>query len=137
MARAKFAATLVLLSTAAAWAQFAEADMKKLAASRLDSITTTLKLSPEQVTAIKPLLESKYTEMGAVKQKVLVEGQSTTGKQVADARNVKREAVESMKAISSKYDKQILSHLQPNQAKQYKDMAKGWKEDLSLNPPKP
>ncbi len=56
---------------------------------------------------------------------------------MADARNVKQEAVESLKAINSKYDKQITSLLNPDQAKKYKSMMKGWKDDLSLNMPKP
>ena len=137
MVRRKFTLALFLLGAPAVWAQFGNADMMKLAASRWDTITKALKLTPEQVNAIKPLLESKYTEMGSVKQQVLVDGQSGTSKPVGDARNVKREAIESLKAISSRYDKQITSLLKPDQAKQYKSMAKGWKDDLSLNSPKP
>jgi hypothetical protein len=111
--------------------------MKKLAATRLETITKTLKLTPEQSSTIKPLLESKYDEMGAVKQKVLVAGASGSSVPITDARNTKREAVDSLKEISSRYDKQITAVLKPDQAKQYKNIAKSWKDDLSLTPPKP
>jgi hypothetical protein len=56
---------------------------------------------------------------------------------VGDARNIKLGAPESLKTISSKYDKQITSHLNREQAKKYKSLKKGWKNDLTLNPPKP
>ncbi len=137
MVHTKLTVAFGLLSAPLVWAQFGSTDMMKLAASRLDTITKALKLSPEQVNGIKPLLESKYTEMSAVKEKALGGGQGGTSKPVADARNVKQEAVESLKAINSKYDKQITSLLNPDQAKKYKSMTKGWKDDLSLNMPKP
>jgi hypothetical protein len=137
MVRARFTVALLLLSSPAVWAQFGSADMMKLAASRIDTITKALKLSPEQVNAIKPLIESKYTAMGAVKEKALRGEPSDASKPVTDARNIRREAVESLKAIDSKYDKQITSFLSPDQAKSYKNLMKGWKSDLSLNMPKP
>jgi len=137
MVHKKLAAAFFLLSAPVVWAQFGEADMTKLAASRLDTIAKSLKLSPEQVNRIKPLLESKYTEMGAVKEKALGAGQGDTSKPAADARNMKQEAVESLKAISARYDKQIKALLNPDQAKKYKSVTKAWKDDLSLNIPKP
>lgn len=128
---------LSVLLAPVAWAQFGSADMMKLAASRLTAMTEALKLSPEQASAIKPLLESKYTEMGAVKEKALGAAKGDGSKPVADARQAKYEAVESLKRIDSSYDKQIVSHLNPDQAKKYKNLTKTWKSDLSLNVPKP
>lgn len=133
----KFALAISLLITPAVWAQFGSADMMKLAASRMDAIAKALKLSQEQVNAIKPLLESKYTGMGSVKEKVVRGEASDSSQPVTDARQMKQEAVASLKAINSKYDKQITSLLNPDQAKKYKNMTKDWKSDLSLNPPKP
>ena len=100
-------------------------------------IAKALKLSPEQVKGIKPLLESKYTEMGAVKEKALSGEKGAISRPVTDARLMKQEAVESLKAISSKYDSQITSFLNADQVKKYKSLTKDWKNDLSLNPPKP
>jgi hypothetical protein len=117
---------LSLLITPAVWAQFGKADMMKLATDRIDMIAQALKLSPEQVNMIKPLLQSKFTEMGAVKEKFVNGDKSDASK---------KEAVESLKSINSKYDDQILSSLNPDQVKQFKNLSKGWKNDLKI--PKP
>jgi len=137
MNRAKLTVMLSLLSTSAVCAQFGNADTMKLTASRIDTITKALKLSPEQVNVIKPLLESKYAEMGAVKAKVLRGEPRYPSEPVGDVRNMRQEAAESLRAINSKYDKQITSFLNPDQAKKYKSLIRDWKSDLSLNMPKP
>ena len=54
-----FTLAVCLLITPAVWAQFGKTDMMKLATDRIDMITKALKLSPQQVSMIKPLLESK------------------------------------------------------------------------------
>src|SRR6516162_3935446 len=58
---------MFLMTAPAVWAQFSKADMMKLATDRFDTAAKTLNLSPDQVTAIKPLLESKCVYMGQVK----------------------------------------------------------------------
>ena len=63
----KFTVAMFLLTAPAAWAQFSRADMEKLATDRFDTAATTLKLKPDQVAAIKPLLQSKCVYMGQVK----------------------------------------------------------------------
>ena len=77
---------------------------------------------------IKPLLQSKYSEMGAVKEKFMGGDKSAASK---------KEAANSLKAINSKYDSQIESSLKPDQVKTLKNMQKAWKNDLSLKMPKP
>jgi hypothetical protein len=124
----KFTLALILLITPAIWAQFGRADMMKMAADRMDTLTKALKLSPDQVNTIKPLLESKFTEMAAVKEKFMGGDKSEASK---------KEAGNELKAINSKYDDQITSSLNPDQAKKFKSMSKGWKNDLSLSMPKP
>jgi hypothetical protein len=117
-----------LLITPALWAQFGKADMIKMATDRMDTIAKALNLSPDQVNMIKPLLESKFSEMGQVKEKFM------SGDRSDDS---KKEAAESLKSINTKYDDQIASHLNPDQVKKMKDLSKGWKNDLSLKVPKP
>jgi hypothetical protein len=123
----RFALAVSLLITPALWAQFGKADMIKLATDRMDTIAKALNLSPEQVNMIKPLLESKFSEMGEVKEKFVSGDKSDASK---------KEAADSLKAINTKYDDQIASHLNPDQVKKWKDLSKGWKNDLSLKVPK-
>jgi len=113
-----------LLIAPAVWAQFGKADMTKLATQRIHTIAKALKLSPEEVSAIKPLLESKYTEIRAVKEKYMNSDKSYASK---------KEATEELASIDYKYDGQITSSLKPDQAEKYRDLSKGWKNDLSLN----
>jgi hypothetical protein len=122
-----FVLALCLLIPQAAWAQFGKADMMKLAAERFDEIGKALKLSPDQVAKIKPLLESKFTEMGAVKQKFQLSDRGSAAK---------KEAADSLKTISSRYDDQINSSLNPDQIKKLSGMKKTWKDDLALKIPK-
>ena len=122
-----FTLAVCLLITPAVWAQFGKTDLMKLATDRIDMITKALKLSPQQVSMIKPLLESKYAEMGTVKEKFNKSDKSDASK---------KEAADEIKSINSKYDDQITSSLNPDQAKKFKDMSKGWKNDLNLNMPK-
>ena len=119
----KMTLALSLLVTPAIWAQFGKADMMKLATDRIDTIAKTLKLSPDQVNLIKPLLESKYSEMGAVKEKFMSGDKSDASK---------KEAADSLKSINTKYDDQIVSSLDPDQAKKFKAMNKSWKDDLKM-----
>src|SRR5579863_2213413 len=63
----KLTLAMFLLTAPAVWAQFSRADMTQLATDRFDTATKTLNLSPDQVAAIKPLLQSKCVDMGQVK----------------------------------------------------------------------
>ena len=109
--------------TAPVWAQYSRADMKKLAADRFDTAAKTLKLNPDQATAIKPLLQSKYVAMGQVKDVYRSSDKSSASKKTAK---------DSLKTIHTKYDAQIGTILTPEQAKAWKRMQKDWKDDLSM-----
>src|SRR5579872_832282 len=61
----RFTLVMFLLAAPAVWAQYSRADMIQLAADRCDTIGKKLNLSPNQITAIQPLLQSKYIDMGA------------------------------------------------------------------------
>jgi hypothetical protein len=117
----KFALAMVLLTAPAAWAQFSRADMMKLATDRFDTAAVTLKLNPDQVTAIKPLLQSKCVYMGQVKDVYRASDKSDASK---------KNAKESLKAIHDKYNAQIAAILTPEQTKAWKRLQKDWKDDL-------
>jgi len=114
---------MFLMSAPAVWAQFSRADMTKLAADRFDTAAKTLNLSPDQVTAIKPLLESKCVYMGQVKDVYRASDKSDASKKTAK---------DSLKAIHDKYNAQIAAILTPEQAKAWKRMQKDWKDDLTV-----
>ena len=124
----KFTLAMFLLTAPAVWAQFSRADMMKLATDRFDTAATakTLNLSPDQVAAIKPLLQSKYVDMGQVKDVYRASAKSDASK---------KNAKESLKAIHDKYNAKINTILTPEQAKAWKRMQKDWKDDLIV--PKP
>src|SRR2546421_2660783 len=86
----KFTLAMFLLTAPAVWAQYSRADMIKLATDRFDTAARTLNLSPDQVAAIKPLLQSKYVDIGQVKDVYMANAKSGTSK---------KEAKESLKAI--------------------------------------
>ena len=103
----RFTLAMCLLTAPAAWAQFSRADMMKLATDRFDTAITTLKLSPDQVAAIKPLLQSKCVYMGQVKDVYRASDKSDASK---------KNAKESLKSIHDKYNGQIAAILTPEQA---------------------
>ena len=119
----KFTLALFVLTAPAVWAQFSRADMMKLATDRFDTAATTLNLSPDQLAAIKPLLQSKCVDMGQVKDVYMASDRSDASK---------KDAKESLKAIHSKYNAKINTILTPEQAKAWKRMQKDWKDDLTL-----
>ena len=114
---------MFLLTAPAVWAQFSRADMMKLATDRVDTAAKTLNLSPDQVAAIKPLLESKYVDMGQVKDVYRASDKSETSKKTAK---------ESLKAIHDKYNAKISAILTPEQVKAWKRMQRDWKDDLVM-----
>jgi hypothetical protein len=119
----KLTLAMLLLTAPAVWAQFSRADMTKVATDRFDTAATTLNLSPEQVAAIKPILQSKYVDMGQVKDVYRGSDKSDTAK---------KEAKVSLKAIQDKYNSRINAILTPEQAKAWKRMQKDWKDDFVL-----
>jgi hypothetical protein len=119
----KFALAMFLMTAPAVWAQFGRADMMKLATDRFDTAAKNLNLRPDQVAAIKPLLESKYVEMGRVKDAYMANSKSDASK---------KDAKESLKAIDDKYSAQINAILTPEQAKVWKHMQNAWKDDLTV-----
>ena len=119
----RFTLAMFLLAAPSVWAQYSRADMTKLAAERFDTAAKTLKLSPEQAAAIKPLLQSKYVDMGQVKD-VYMDGRQE--------RCSKKTAKDSLKTIHPKYDTQIGTILTPEQAKAWKRLQKDWKDDVVM-----
>jgi len=119
----KFTLAMILLTAPAAWAQFSRADMIKLATDRFDTAAKTLNLSPDQVVAIKPLIQSKYVDIGQVKDVYMASDKSDASK---------KSAKESLKAIQDKYNGKISTILTPDQAKAWKRMQKDWKDDVSM-----
>jgi hypothetical protein len=113
------------MTAPAVWAQFTRADMMKLATDRFDTAAKTLNLSQDQVAAIKPLLESKYVEMGQVKDAYMASARSDASK---------KNAKESL-TIDDKYSAQINTILTPEQANVWKRMQKDWKDDLIVPRP--
>ena len=124
----KFTLAMFLLTAPAVWAQFNRADMMKLATDRLDTAAKTMNLSPDQVAAIKPLLQSKYVDMGQVKDVYMASAKSDASKKKDASKNAK----ESLKTIHDKYNAQISAILNPEQAKLWKRMQKDWKDDLIM-----
>jgi Spy/CpxP family protein refolding chaperone len=114
---------MFLLAAPAVWAQYTRADMMKLATDRFDTTATTLNLSPYQVDAIKPLFQSKYVDMGQVKDVYMASDKSDASK---------KNAKESLKAIHDKYNAKISAILTPEQSKAWKHMQKDWKDDVSM-----
>jgi len=119
----KFTLAMILLTAPAAWAQFSRADMIKLATDRFDTAAKTLNLSPDQVVAIKPLIQSKYVDIGQVKDVYMASDKSDASK---------KSAKESLRAIQDKYNGKISTILTPDQAKAWKRMQKDWKNDVSM-----
>jgi hypothetical protein len=119
----RFTLAMFLLAAPAVWAQYTRADMMKLATDRFDTTATTLNLSPDQVAAIKPLFQSKYVDMGQVKDVYMASDKSDTSK---------KNAKESLKAIHDKYNAKISAILTPEQSKAWKHMQKDWKDDVSM-----
>ena len=79
----KFTLAMFLLTTPAVWAQFSRADMTKLATDRIDTAAKTLNLSPNQVAAIQPLLQSKCVYMGQIKDVYRASDKSDASKKTA------------------------------------------------------
>ena len=117
----KFTLAMCFLTAPALWAQYSRADMMKLAADRFDTAAKTLNFSQDQIAAIKPLLLSKYVDIGQVKDVYL-------GSDKSDAS--KKTAKDSLKAIQDKYNGRINSILTPEQTKAWKRLQKDWKDDL-------
>ena len=118
----RFTLAMFVFAAPAVWAQYSRADMVKLAADRFDTASKTLKLSPEQATAIQPLIQSKCIAMGQVKDVYRSSDKSSASKKTAK---------DSLKTIHTKDDAQIGAILTPEQTKAWKRMQKDWKDDLT------
>jgi hypothetical protein len=119
----RFTLAALLLSAPAMWAQYSRADMIKLASDRCDTAAKKLSLSPDQVTAILPLLQTKYIDIGQVKDVYRGSDKSDTAKKTAR---------DSLKAINDKYNAKINAILTPDQSKTWKHMQRDWKDDLVM-----
>ena len=114
---------MFLLTAPAVWAQYSRADMVKLATDRLDTAATKLHLSPDQATAIQPLLQTKYIDIGQVKDVYRASDKSDASKKTAK---------DSLKAIQDKYNAKIIAILTPDQSKEWKRIQKDWRADFSM-----
>ena len=113
---------MFLLTAPAVWAQYSRADMMKLATERFDTAAKTLNFTPDQASAIKPLLESKYVDIGQVRDVYRSSDKSNTSKKTVK---------DSLRAIHDKYNGKINAILTPEQSKAWKRMQKDWKDDVS------
>jgi hypothetical protein len=118
----RFTLAMFLLTVPAVWAQYSRADMAKLAADRFDTTASKLKLNPEQATAIRPILQSRYINIGQVKDVYRASDKSDAAKKAAK---------DSLKAIHEKSNAKIIAILTPDQSKEWKRLQKDWKDDLS------
>jgi len=125
MSLRNFTLAMCLLSAPAAWAQYSRTDMVKLAADRFDTAAKTLNLTADQQAAIKPLLQSKYVDIGQIKDVYRANGKN-------DPASSRKDVKESLKAINDKYNAQIFAILTPEQAKEWKRMQRDWKDDITL-----
>src|SRR5262245_25444080 len=107
----KFTLAMFLLTAPAVWAQFSRTDMMKLATDRSNAAAQTLKLNQDQAAKIQPLLQSKYVDMGQVKDVYKSSDQSAASRKTAK---------ESLKTIDDKYNAQINAILTAEQAKEWK-----------------
>ena len=119
----RFTLAMILSAAPAVWAQYNRADMVKLAAERYDTATKKLSLSPDQATAIQSLLQSRYIDIGQVKDVYRASDKSSASKKTAK---------DSLKAIHDKYNAKIIAILSADQSKEWKRMQKDWKDDLSM-----
>ena len=119
----RFSLAMFLLTVPAVWGQYSRADMAKLAADRFDTTAKTLKLSRDQAKAIQPLLQSKYIDIGQVKDVYRASDKSSAAKKTAK---------DSLKAIQDKYNAKIIAVLTTDQSKEWKRMQKDCKDDHSM-----
>jgi hypothetical protein len=119
----RFTLAIFLLTAPAVWAQYSRADMVKLATDRFDTAAKKLNLSPDQATAIQPLLQSKYIDIGQIKDVYRASDKSDASKKTAK---------DSLKAIHDKYNAKIIAVLNSDQSKEWKRMQKDWKDDFSM-----
>lgn len=117
---------LAIANPAMAQLPVSKADMMQEAAKRLDGIAKKLKLSPEQIEKIKPLLGQELTEMSQAREKFASSDKSDAAKQ---------EAMNSFKSTRENYSGKIKEILTPEQAGKWADMTKAWKSDMNLKMP--
>jgi hypothetical protein len=119
----RFTLAMVLLSAPAVWAQYSRADMMKLATDRCDAAAKQLNLRPDQVAAIQPLIQSKYVDIGQVKDVYRASDKSGAAKKTAK---------DSLKSIREKYNTKINAVLTPEQSKEWKRIQRDWKDDFNM-----
>jgi len=114
---------MFLVTVPAVWGQYSRADMTKLAADRFETVAKTLNLTPEQATAIQALLQTKYIDIGQVKDVYRASDKSSAAKKTAK---------DSLKSIHDKFDAKITAVLTPDQSKEWKRLQKDWKGDFNM-----
>ena len=114
---------MLLFAVPAVWGQYSRADMIKLASDRFDTAAKKLNLTQDQVTAIQPLIQSKYIDIGQVKDVYRASDKSDAAKKTAK---------DSLRAIEDKYNAKINAILTPEQSKTWRRMQKDWKDDVIM-----
>ena len=119
-------AFLGLLTATLAMAQLptSKAELMQEAAKRLDTIAKKLKLSPDQVDKIRPLLQQQMQDVGAVREKFMAGDRSEASK---------KEAMDAIQESRGKNREEIRKVLTPEQAGKWDDMVKGWKADTKFD----
>jgi hypothetical protein len=97
--------------------------MLKLAMDRSNTAAETLKLTPDQVAKITPLLQSQCVGIGQIKDVYRSSDKSDTARKTAK---------DSLRAIHDKYNTQITGILTADQAKEWKRLQKDWRGDLAV-----
>ena len=115
----------IFLAAALSWAQIptSRADIMKVATQRLDTIAKKLKLSPDQIDKIKPLLIQQTEKTEAARTNFATSDHSAAAKQEA------LDAIQQSRASTKGQVKDILT---PDQSKQWDGMAQDWKDDVNL-----
>src|SRR5262245_34699702 len=116
--------TLLTATFAIAQLPVSKADLMQEGVKRLDTIAKKLKLSPDQIEKIRPLLQQQMQDVGAAREKFAASDKSDAAK---------KEALGSIQESRTKNKEEISKVLTPEQAGKWDDMTKAWKNDLKFD----
>ena len=125
IAKARYVASACVITVTTAYAQSPTLQdlQTKLLEFEESTQRTIQDLKAQIATAIQPLLQAKYIDVGQVKDVYRASDKSYAAK---------KSAKDSLKAIQDKYNARIYHILSPEQSKEWKRMQKDWKDDLSV-----
>jgi Spy/CpxP family protein refolding chaperone len=125
MKRFAILATAACFAATLTWAQFptSKADLMSEAEHRLDTVAKKLNLTPEQVDKIRPLLHDQMEQTAAAREKYAAGDHSDASRQ---------QALSTIQTSRVSTSNQLKGILTPDQRKQWDEMVKSWKEDVTL-----